>query len=66
MKLHKNYLLPRILIGLMALVMLAATLPAYGNPTSNPGLINLSGPALSLGETGVGNCRASLLPCSAP
>ena len=51
MKLHKNYLLPRILIGLMALVMLAATLPAYGNPTSNPGLINLSGPALSLGET---------------
>ena len=51
MKLHKNYLLPRILIGLMALVMLAATLPAYGSPTSNPGLINLSGPALSLGET---------------
>ncbi|NRB00694.1 MAG: hypothetical protein HRU32_12890 [Rhodobacteraceae bacterium] len=35
----------------MALAMLGATLPAYGNPTSNPGLINLSGPALSLGET---------------
>ena len=48
---NKDYLIPRILIGLMALVMLAATIPAYGNPTSNPGLINLSGPALSLGET---------------
>lgn len=47
----KDYLTSRILIGLMALVMLAATLPAYGNPTSNPGLINLSGAALSLGET---------------
>lgn len=51
MTLNKNYLLPRILIGLMALVMLAATLPAYGNPNSNPGLINLSGAAVSLGET---------------
>ncbi|MEM6309404.1 MAG: hypothetical protein AAF754_05085 [Pseudomonadota bacterium] len=51
MTMNKNYLLPRILIGLMALVMLAATLPAYGNPNSNPGLINLSGAALSLGET---------------
>ena len=47
----KDYLVSRILIGLMALVMLAATIPAYGNPTSNPGLINLTGPALSLGET---------------
>lgn len=51
MTMNKDYLLPRILIGLMALVMLAATIPAYGNPTSNPGLINLTGPALSLGET---------------
>ncbi len=51
MTLNKNYLLPRILIGLMGLVMLAATIPAYGNPTSNPGLINLVDPALSLGET---------------
>lgn len=51
MSLNKNYLIPRILIGLMGLVMLGATLPAYGNPTSNPGLINLVDPALSLGET---------------
>jgi hypothetical protein len=49
--LKKPYFISRLLIGLMALVMLAATLPAYGNPTSNPGLINLSGAALSLGET---------------
>ncbi|MCY4180382.1 MAG: hypothetical protein OXC60_06240 [Litoreibacter sp.] len=47
----KQYLVPRILIGLMALVMAAATIPAYGNPTSNPGLTNLVDPALSLGET---------------
>lgn len=51
MALNKDYLLPRILIGLMGLVMLAATIPAYANPTSNPGLINLVDPALSLGET---------------
>ncbi|MEM6466423.1 MAG: hypothetical protein AAF679_07945 [Pseudomonadota bacterium] len=51
MTLNKTYLIPRILIGLMALVMLAATLPAYLNPTSNPGLINLVDPALSLGQT---------------
>lgn len=51
MNVTKIYLIPRILIGLMGLVMLAATLPAYGNPTSNPGLINLVDPALSLGET---------------
>jgi len=51
MALNKDYLVPRILIGLMALVMLAATLPAYGKPTTNPGLINLVDPALSLGET---------------
>lgn len=35
----------------MALAMAAATLPAYGNPTFNPGLANLTGAALSLGET---------------
>lgn len=51
MALNKNYMIRRILIGLMGLVMLAAILPAYGNPTSNPGLINLVDPALSLGET---------------
>jgi len=49
--LKKPYVISRVLIGLMALIMLAATLMAYGNPTSNPGLINLSGQALSLGET---------------
>lgn len=47
----KPYFISRLLIGLMALVMLAATVPAYGNPTSNPGLINLVDPALSLGQT---------------
>ena len=51
MTFNKQYLIPRVLIGLMGLVMAAATLPAYGNPTSNPGLINLVDPALSLGET---------------
>ena len=48
---NKPYMISRILIGLMGLVMLAATIPAYGNPTSNPGLINLTGEALSLGQT---------------
>lgn len=51
MTFNKQYLLPRILIGLMALVMGAATIPAYLNPTLNPGLTELIGPALSLGET---------------
>ncbi len=50
---NKPYLIPRILIGLMGLVMLAATIPAYANPTSNPGLINLVDPALSLGESAI-------------
>lgn len=47
----KQYLVPRILIALMAIAMAAATIPAYWNPTMNPGLANLTGPALSLGET---------------
>jgi hypothetical protein len=51
MTLHKQYLLPRILIGLLALVMAAFTLPAYMNPISNPGLAELTGPAVSLGST---------------
>lgn len=51
MTINKDYFLPRILIGLMGLTMLVATIPAYGNPTSNPGLINLVDPAVSLGET---------------
>lgn len=49
--LKKPYFISRLLVGLMGLVMLVATLPAYGNPTSNPGLIHLSGVALSLGDT---------------
>lgn len=51
MKFHEQYLLPRIMIGVLALVMLAFTLPAYPNPVSNPGLADLTGPALSLGST---------------
>jgi hypothetical protein len=51
MSLSKQYLLPRILIGLMALMMVAFTLPAYLNPNSNPGLTELTGDALSLGST---------------
>lgn len=47
----KPYLASRVLIGLMALAMAAATIPAYTNPTLNPGLANLTGPALSLGDT---------------
>ncbi|MGB7206955.1 MAG: hypothetical protein WBD37_15905 [Anderseniella sp.] len=51
MTFNKQYLLPRILIGIMALVMAAATIPAYFDPTMNPGLTTLTGSALSLGET---------------
>lgn len=47
----KKYLLPRILIALMAVAMLAATVPAYFHPTYNPGLANIVAPASSLGET---------------
>jgi len=51
MTLTKSFLLPRILIGALALVMAAFTLPAYGDPTSNPGLASMTGDALSLGST---------------
>jgi len=51
MSFNKQYLLSRIMIGLLALMMLAFTLPAYSNPTSNPGLTALTGEALSLGST---------------
>ena len=47
----KKYLLPRILLAVMALIMAAATIPAYFNPTFNPGLANIVAPAASLGET---------------
>lgn len=51
MTFNKQYLVPRILIGLMALAMAVATIPAYVNPTMNPGLSSVTGAALSLGET---------------
>ena len=51
MTFDKQYLLPRILIGVLALVMAVFTIPAYGNPTSNPGLAELMGSAVSLGST---------------
>ena len=51
MSFNKQYLIPRVLIGLLGLAMAAATIPAYGNPTFNPGLVNLTGDALSLGDT---------------
>lgn len=41
----------RGVLALLGLVMLAFTLPAYGHPTSNPGLVNVTGDALSLGST---------------
>ena len=51
MTFNKDYLLPRILIGALAVVMAIFTIPAYPNPASNPGLGELAGPALSLGST---------------
>ena len=51
MTFNKQYLVSRILIALMALAMAAATIPAYWQPTINPGLVNLTAPAVSLGET---------------
>lgn len=47
----KKYLLPRILLAVMALFMAAATIPAYFDPTFNPGLAKIVGPAAFLGET---------------
>lgn len=47
----QQYKLPRIIIGVMGLIMAAATLPAYFNPTMNPGLTELVEPAVSLGFT---------------
>lgn len=47
----KLFLTSRILLALLAIVMMAFTLPAYLDPTSNPGLSTLSGDSLSLGST---------------
>jgi hypothetical protein len=40
----------RGLLGLLAVVMLLFTLPAYLNTSANPGLANLTGEAASLGS----------------
>ena len=40
----------RILLGLLALLILFFTLPAYANPLSNPGLATLTGEAATLGS----------------
>ena len=41
----------RIIIGLLAIVMAIFTIPAYLDPTTNPGLASLTGPAADLGST---------------
>ena len=40
----------RVLLGLLVLVLLAFTLPAYANTANNPGLANLSGEVATLGS----------------
>lgn len=50
MQSHKHSLLSRILLGVLALIILLFTLPAYLNPASNPGLANLSGEVATLGS----------------
>lgn len=40
----------RILLGVLALIIVLFTLPAYLNTSANPGLANLSGEAASLGS----------------
>jgi hypothetical protein len=42
--------LPRIGLALLAVIILAFTLPAYANPLSNPGLASLSGDPATLGS----------------
>jgi len=47
---EKHGYVVRGLLGLLALVMLLFTLPAYLDPSSNPGLAKLSGETASLGS----------------
>lgn len=47
----KQLLAARIILALLAITMAAFTLPAYLDPTSNPGLNALSGESISLGST---------------
>ena len=46
----KHGLIARSLLGLLALVMLAFTLPAYSDTSNNPALANLSDETASLGS----------------
>lgn len=46
----KQGVLARGLLGLLAVVMLVFTLPAYGNTSNNPALANLSDDTASLGS----------------
>ena len=47
---QKHGLWMRLLLGALALVIFFFTLPAYPNPTSNPGLASLTGEAATLGS----------------
>ena len=47
---QKHGIVVRALLGILAIVMLAFTLPAYVDTSNNPGLANLSGEASSLGS----------------
>ena len=47
---EKHGYVVRGLLGLLAVVMLLFTLPAYQNTFANPGLANLTGEAASLGS----------------
>ena len=47
---EKQGFIVRGLLGLLAVVMLLFTLPAYLNTSANPGLANLTGEAASLGS----------------
>lgn len=49
---EKHGYVVRGLLGLLAVVMLLFTLPAYLNTSANPGLANLTGEAASLGSVG--------------
>lgn len=50
MQSQKHSLVSRILLGVLALIILLFTVPAYFNPASNPGLANLSGEVATLGS----------------
>ncbi len=47
---HQHALWVRLALGVLALIILLFTLPAYMNPMSNPGLASLTGEAATLGS----------------